>query len=47
VLGTVQFHHVGIFKLAPEEVDPTGETIARFKAELYVERNRLFVGGLP
>lgn len=46
VLGRMEFDHVGIFRLAPEEVDPVGTNIQRFRADLYVERSRLFVGNL-
>ena len=46
VLGRLEFDHVGIFRLAPDEVDPVGTNIQRFRADLYVERNRLFVGNL-
>ena len=46
VLATLEFFHLGIFRLAPEEVEPLGSNIQRFRADLYCERNRLFVGGL-
>lgn len=46
VLATLEFFHLGIFRLAPEEVEPLGSTIQRFRADLYCEGNRLFVGGL-
>jgi phage tail-like protein len=46
ILGTVQFHHLGIFRLAPEEVDPNGTSLQRFQADMYSEGTRLFVGNL-
>jgi hypothetical protein len=47
VLATLEFFHLGIFRLAPEEVEPSSSNIQRFRADLYCEGNRLFVGGLP
>ncbi|MBE0611883.1 MAG: phage tail protein [Dehalococcoidia bacterium] len=46
VLATLEFFHLGIFRLAPEEVEPSSTNIQRFRADLYCEGNRLFVGGL-
>ncbi len=46
VLATLQFFHLGIFRLAPEEVEPSSTNMQRFRADLYCEGNRLFVGGL-
>lgn len=36
-LFKLDFHHLGIFKLAPEPVEPVGENIRRIKAEMYCE----------
>jgi hypothetical protein len=36
-LFKLDFHHLGIFKLAPEPVEPGGENIRRVKAEMYCE----------
>lgn len=46
VLATLEFFHLGIFRLAPEEVEPSSTNIQQFRADLYCEGNRLFVGGL-
>jgi hypothetical protein len=46
ILASLHFLHVGIFRLAPEEADPSTAGAARLQADLYVESNRLFVGGL-
>lgn len=46
VLARLQFFHLGIFRLAHEEVEPSTTDIRRFRADLYSEGNRLFVGGL-
>ncbi|MEO8539168.1 MAG: phage tail protein [bacterium] len=46
VLARLQFLNLGIFRLAPAEIDPSSSNIQRFQADLYSERNRLFVGGL-
>lgn len=45
-LATLEFFHLGIFRLAPEEFDPSATNVQRFRADLYSEGNRLFVGGL-
>lgn len=46
VLGTLQFFHLGIFRLAPEEVDPNGTSLQRLEASLYCEGNQFTVGGV-
>ena len=46
VLARLQFLNLGIFRLAPAEIDPSNTNIQRFQADLYSEGNRLFVGGL-
>ena len=38
VLFTINFHNLGIFKLAPEKLEAGGEQIRRVKAEMYCER---------
>jgi phage tail-like protein len=45
-LATLQFFHLGIFRLAPEELPPSSTNVQRFEASLYSEGNRLFVGNL-
>ena len=45
-LAALEFFHLGIFRLAPEEIEPSSTNIQRFRADLYCEGNRLFVGGL-
>jgi phage tail-like protein len=37
VLYTLNFHHLGIFKLTPEKVESGSEQIRRLKAEMYCE----------
>lgn len=37
VLFTIQFQHLGIFKLTPEKVESGSENIRRLKAEMYCE----------
>ena len=37
VLFTLQFQHLGIFKLTPEKVESGSEQIRRLKAEMYCE----------
>lgn len=46
VLATLEFSHLGIFRLAPEEIEPSSSNIQHFRADLYCEGNHLFVGGL-
>lgn len=36
-LFTINFHHLGIFKLTPEKVESGSENIRRLKAEMYCE----------
>ena len=42
---TLSFGHLGIFKLAPETAQTTGDTIRRLKAEMYCEEIKFDYGG--
>jgi hypothetical protein len=45
VLLTLEFQHLGIFKLSPEKTEAGSENIRRVKAEMYCEEARI-TGGL-
>jgi hypothetical protein len=38
VLGTVTFHHLGIFKMTPDKQESASENIRRVKCEMYCEK---------
>ncbi len=38
VLFTIELHHLGIFKLAPEKVEAGSENVRRVRAEMYCEQ---------
>ena len=44
-LFTLSFGHLGIFKLAPETAETSGQSVRRLKAEMYCEEIKFDYGG--